>query len=65
MKVLIYALMSYPLTVMVQDNNGFVLVNKQQKTKQVVKKVEEKETSNQFNPNLIKLKIKVNDEQTN
>ncbi|EPO2911732.1 TPA: hypothetical protein ACF3XO_004531 [Vibrio parahaemolyticus] len=65
MKVLMYALMSYPLTVMVQDNDGFILITKQQETKQVVEKVEKKETSNQFNPNLIKLKIKVNDEKTN
>ncbi|MDE1315505.1 hypothetical protein MEG05_15715 [Vibrio aestuarianus] len=65
MKVLMYALMSYQLTVMVQDNDGFILITKQQETKQVVEKVEKKETSNQFNPNLIKLKIKVNDEKTN
>lgn len=65
MKVLMYALMSYPLTVMAQDNDGFILITKQQETKQVVEKVEKKETSNQFNPNLIKLKIKVNDEKTN
>ncbi|MBF4374129.1 hypothetical protein [Vibrio anguillarum] len=65
MKVLMYALMSYPLTVMVQDNDGFILITKQQETKQVVEEVEKKETSNQFNPNLIKLKIKVNDEKTN
>ncbi|HGS5694457.1 TPA: hypothetical protein ACMDWD_003402 [Vibrio cholerae] len=65
MKVLMYALMSYPLTVMVQDNDEFILITKQQETKQVVEKVEKKETSNQFNPNLIKLKIKVNDEKTN
>ncbi|EPO2959869.1 hypothetical protein ACT7TO_002881 [Vibrio cholerae] len=65
MKVLMYALMSYPLTVMVQNNDGFILITKQQETKQVVEKVEKKEASNQFNPNLIKLKIKVNDEKTN
>lgn len=65
MKVLMYALMTYPLTVMVKDNDGFILIDKQQEIKQAVEKVEKKETSNQFNPNLIKLKIKVNDEKTN
>jgi len=65
MKVLMYALMTYPLTTMVQDNESFIIVTKQQQTKQVIEKVEENKPSTQFNPDLIKLKIKVNNEKTN
>lgn len=61
MKNLIYALMVYPMTVMVQKNETFVIVPVVQEAIRTEPKLEPPKNNAQFDPNAIKLRIKSNE----
>lgn len=65
MKVIIYTLMSYPLMIMSQSNDGFVVLTKKEENQRSVSvEKSERKVRNQFSPQSLKLRIKAKNEDT-
>ncbi|EGQ8547925.1 hypothetical protein FG297_22695 [Vibrio alginolyticus] len=62
MKTLLYAMMIYPMTVMVQDNDSFKLVLSKNIAKTEIEQVKPPKKVKKFDPKTIQIGIKVNEE---
>ncbi|HHC7087279.1 TPA: hypothetical protein ACN376_003981 [Vibrio parahaemolyticus] len=62
MKTLLYAMMIYPMTVMVKDNDSFKLVLSKNIAKTEIEQVKPPKKVKKFDPKTIQIGIKVNEE---
>ncbi|EJG1091245.1 hypothetical protein ABWD88_003975 [Vibrio parahaemolyticus] len=62
MKTLLYAMMIYPMTVMVQDNDSFKVVLSKNIVKTEIEQVKPPQKVKKFDPKTIQIGIKVNEE---